>query len=332
MSGSNVCIWKIEQTLENIIPLLREINYRNIPQLESYLIPVEEKRYEYKWIEFDGLGLVESVLDINKKELRFLVVKASIEKPSIATDKFIIQSTEQPLPKYMRVTTQTSDVCFVKMDGYVYCIIKGPKSLEGTIRGSLMNYRKKDSSWGNLTYEGLPELSFCRDFYYWILTNNRKKITDKDKLMVLQDVVGFKSNTERSVHSYSGTGPNIDDEIPLKSLVSMDENLESLYMKILYNNVTYSFYLDCDARLSIMFNECGEYATQSPKMFTDFEILLVIYFDIIPFLSQQFNKSKKNNWVEIKKIYKKQKSIEVIQKMMTENDIDVNEINALATE
>lgn len=332
MNGSNVCIWKIDRDLKDIIPLLKEKYFKEIRELSSCNISQDEKRYIYKWLPKDGADFIKQNIIINNNKIEYLEAIASLEIPSITSSKFIIPSTGEPLPKDMRVNVCTSKVIFIKRNGYIYCVVLGSKSLEGKIRSNLLQSRNRNSKWGEIIFNNVPEFSFNKDFYYWILMNKGKKFNCNGKNLLLEDVEGFKSSTERHTHSYNGEGSNIDEEIPLKSIISTDGNLESLYMKILYGNIMYSFYLDYNGRMSVMFGECGEHATQSPKMISDVQVVLTIYFEIIPFMIKKFNEVQKKDLDEKEFVYRKRKSLEVIKTMAQKNNIVLNNGEIALTE
>lgn len=168
--------------------------------------------------------------------------------------------------------------------------------------------------------------SFDKSFYYWLLKNSGQVLQINGKEMRLLEVKGFRSNSERNAHSYSGEGSNIGDEIPLKSIISMDEKLISLYIRILYNHVTYSFYLDHDGRISIFIPECGEHATENPRVIETEMLLLTIYFDIIPFLVQKNNISMESGWKQEEKVFKKGSAVEAILELMQQNDVSLSDL------
>lgn len=328
--GTNVCIWKIEKNLDEILPLLREKHFRTIPELEPFFISDEEKKYLYKWISvsYDS-NFTKSNMVISNSNIEYIETIAYLERPSMATNKFILTDTGQPLPKHMRVYPCTSKVIFVNRDNYSYCIVCGSKSIEGSIRSNLMQSRKKDSKWGSIIFSNLPEFKFDKSFYYWLLSNKSKKLEIDEKSILFEDVIGFKSNTERDAHLFEGEGSNIDDEIPLKSIVCMDENLISLYIRLLYDKNIYSFCLDYDGRLSVAFSECGEFATLSPKIIPEVEILLTIYFDIIPFLIEGFNKAKSSDWNEIEDKFRSKNALDVIKRVVSKTGLSIEEISEL---
>jgi len=326
--GVNTCIWKLENELENIIQLLEKNYSKPIPQLANLNIPTNEKILVYKWEKADERGYEQRTLLVGDKEIKYIKAIAHIESHALPL-RNIIMRNGNPLPKEIRVNENNSTVYFVNnSEGSVYVIICGSKSLEGKIRSTLMESRTQMSEWKKI-YNNPTNYKFEKGFYYWILENKNNTLEDGGKKIELMDVRGFKSNSDRTAHSYRGEGSNIGEEIPLKSIVSMDESLVSLYIKILYNEtITYSFYLDNDGRLSIFNSECGEFATEEPKILEIEEIFLKVYFDIIPFLIQQYNKALSNGWKDKELDFRKQLSIDVIMELMQENNVEILDLQS----
>lgn len=327
MSGDNICIWELEKDLDEIAPLLQQQNSKIEEVLIDAPISKEDKQYIYKWVSVPDDGFEKQVQVINNKEVEFISTVAELEVPSIARKK-MIGVNGQPISKSLRVNKQHSNVLFVNRDGKVYCIVRGSKSLEGRIRSNLMDSRKKkESKWGNITTKDVNGYTFNKSFYYWMLHHKgTPELTHGIKKMKLLEVKGFKCDSERRTSTYAGQGSNIDNEIPLKSLICIDQKLISLYISILYEKCTYSFYLDCDGRITVFWDECGEHATQNPHPIDEDEILLNIYFDIIPFLIQEFNVALKNGWDKVEIDFRQESAIDVIRKLMLENEISISHL------
>ncbi|RXM68344.1 hypothetical protein [Clostridium tetani] len=325
MKSQNVCIWKIEKKLEEITFLLNEDCSKYVKELKEYNILDSEKKMIYKWTNLNECNNKIKELLIDQKKLRYIKALAEIEYNAIPFGEWIVN--DKPLPKELRVNRNNSTVMFVERMGSVYCIVIGGKSLESRIRSRLMHVREKDSSWGEVQINNIREYSFNKNFYYWLLHNKGKTLNIEDKELKLNDVKGFKSDTDRKENSYRGQGSNIDSEIPLKSIVSMDESVVSLYIDILLNGtISYSFFLDYDGRIGVCQSECGEFATQTPQPMSLDKIILDIYFDIIPFLHKKFNEALSNGWEDIEKKFKKRLSIDIIFDLIRQNSIEFSEL------
>ncbi len=326
MKGTNVCIWKLEKGFEEIIPLL-SIDYSEpVQELAAFDLPERDKRLERKWLKADTLGYVAQKYEIDNSQIEYFKAVAHMETHSVPRYGIIIDGI--PLPKDARVNPINSTVIFADVAHSIYAIIIGSKSNEGRLRSKLMktSSKRSESKWGEVIFRDIPQYTFDKNFYYWILRNKGLALTIDEKTMYLEDVRGFRSDAERKVHSYSGEGSNISEEIPLKSLVSMDERLVSLYIMIRYNNINYSFSLDYDGRISLYKPECGEHATETPRIIETESLILSIYFQIIPFLIQKYNVAKEEGWDGIQTQFKKELSIDVIKKLMLQNGLSVNEL------
>jgi len=327
----NSVIWRINKSIQQIKPLLSFDYSKFIDDLTDLDIPDNEKKLLNRWIPENGMEFNQRTQIINNSEINYIKAIAKLEVNTISCDEIILPETGLPIPKDIRVDQFTSRVIFIDRQEYSYAIVSGSKSIESRIRGTLMDSNKKreESRWGHIQFSGLQEFLFDKSFYYWLVESKGKNISCNGKTMKIIDVKGFKSNTDRNTHSYSGEGSNIDREIPLKSLISMDEKLISLYIVILYNSVIYSFYLDFDGRTGINIPECGEHATQNPAPIETDKLLLDIYFDIIPFLRLCHNTEIENGWDEHELLLKKQFAIEVIKDLMEQNYIAVEDITSI---
>lgn len=326
MRGTNVCIWRIENTLEHVLPLMIREYYRDIPELINCAIPDNEKKYIYKLKSILGQPFITKNKVISGLSIPYVEAIGALEMPSMPVNSIFLPDTGQPLPKHLWVNTFSNNLIFTKHADYVNCIVYGSKSLEGPLRSNIFGSRKKESDWGPIIFNNVPGFYFDTSFYYWILRSKGQYLVLNDKSMLLQDVAGFRSNTERDAYSYTGQGSNIDQQIPLKSLISMDEKLVSLYIKIVYDRISYSFYLDYDGRLSVVFSECGEHGTETPTIIDNSDLLLTIYFDIIPFLKQLYNTAELNDWLRVNELYRKAKSVEVITELMHKNGVSITDI------
>lgn len=295
-----------------------------------YEIPEIDKQLIYKWVTAEQSFTIKE-MDVNGIKIRYVKAFAEIETQGIPLSDWIVD--DKPLPKEIRVNKNNSMVLFIERLSSTYCIIIGPKSSEGRIRSTLMeSAKRKESTWGKIAFKEIPGYTFDKHFYYWLIKNKGNSLKIDERCVVLNDVKGFKSDTDRKENSYSGEGSNIDLEIPLKSLVSMDEKLVSLYVDLLIDKtITYNFFLDYDGRISVHEAECGEFATQTPKQIPIEEIVINIYFNIIPLLISCFNKAISIGWDKIEIQFKKSLSIDVIIELIKQNGIELKEIEQAIT-
>lgn len=326
-STTNVCIYKMEITFDKIISLLNR-DYSKCPNALTKFsnIQDEDKKFMHKWIAPNGRFDVKQIR-LKDTNMKYIRAYAEIEVPNISINEWVVQG--KILPRDIRIHKSQSLVLFVEKMASIYCIIIGSKTIEGKIRSNLMKTSTKriDPEWGKIEHENVAGYKFDRHFYYWLLKNKGNLIKVENRSLRLNDVKGFKSNTERTANSYTGEGSNIDSEIPLKSLVSMNEELVSLYVDILVDNkLTYNFFLDYNGRLSIYKNACGEFATDDPKIIKIEEIVLDIYFDIIPLLLKAFNIKNSSSWTDEESNFKKKLSVDVIIRLIQENGIKIEEI------
>lgn len=318
MRYANACIWKLEKDLNEIITLLRYDYSEDLDQLTSLNLPELEKKLNHRWSSIDSDIIVKNE-DINNEQIEFINVVANMEINN-AGEELFIPHTQTPLPKVMRTDFIASNVLFVKRGSTVYAIVKGAKSNEGKLRRRLMI--SKD--WGEVNWKPFPEYSFDKSFYYWILRNKGEILKTENNSMHLIEVKGFSGSTDRNAHEFSGKGSNIDNQIPLKSLISMDETLISLHIKIQHNNFQYSFSLNHDSRISVDYSDCVELASQDPKPKPYYRILLDIYFEIIPFLRLCFNSD--SSWKANESAFKKDVAIKAIKELIQQNNIDIKEL------
>ena len=54
MRGDNICIWKLEKSINEITPLLSQIYSKEIKILSSYDIPENDKKLIYRWNSIGG--------------------------------------------------------------------------------------------------------------------------------------------------------------------------------------------------------------------------------------------------------------------------------------
>ena len=292
-----------------------------------YSINEDDKKYINKWVpKSDAFNITN--IKINNIDIKYIEAIAVVESPGIPINSWIVDG--KPLPKEIRVNKNISTILFLERLGSTYCIMIGSKQSEGRIRSHLMKTSNKRNGpeWGRVEFKEVPGYIFDKHFYYWLIKSKKNLINTVDnRSFVLNDVKGFKSDSERQSNSYEGEGSNIDSEVPLKSLVSLDEKLVSLYIDILIDhNKTYNFFLDYDGRISIYPGSCGKFVSSTPEMFEINQTVLNIYFDILPMLLSEFNKAKQNGWNELENSFKKELSIDVIVKLIQENNINIREI------
>lgn len=332
LKGTNVCIFKLEKNLEEIQELLENSCFKYIDELLPYDIPEHDKKLIYRWVDPDDNNFEVNSKVINGVEIRYIVAIAQLEVSLLSADKIIIPNTDMPLPKQMRVSIIDSSVIFASTTHCTYAIVSGSRSLESKIRNNLMQTNKRnDSEWGNVEFKEITEYKFDKSFYYWIIKNKGETLTLNDKSITLNEVKGFISDTERQTSKYKGQGTNIDTEIPLRSIVGMDEKLISLYINILYDNNTYSFYLDYDGRINVFQTECGEFGTQDPCPIEFDELLLNVYFDIIPFFRVKFNEAMSSNWNIDEEAFRKKTSIDIILELMRQNSVTLEDLEISLT-
>lgn len=324
MKGINTCIWKLEKTIEEIIDLMRSDYSKYIDELIPYQISDKEKKLIYKWSSLEQNFNIKKLM-VNGTEIKYVKALAEIENNAIPMNDWIVD--DKVLPKEIRVNKNNSVVIFTEVLGSTYCILIGSKSSEGRIRSNLMESNKrKESRWGKVYFSEVPGYIFDKHFYYWLIKNKGTSLNVNDKHIVLNDVKGFKSDADRKAGSYIGEGSNIDLEIPLKSLVSMDEKLVSLYVDLMVNNITYNFFLDYDGRINVYKAGCGEFATETPKQIPMEEIAINVYYEVIPLLISCFNKALSQGWDDVENEFKKNLSIDVIRELIKQNDIKIEEI------
>lgn len=331
LKGVNICIFKFEKGLNEILPLLNQGNESYIPQLMEYDIQDSDKKLFSRWAPVQPEGYVINTKTINDYEIRYVKAMALIEVSSMAYDDIIDPETDRPLPKSIRVEERIIYLIFTEINGVLYSIVSGGKTLESKIRSNLMGIRRgreSESAWGNVEFKEISQYTLNKSFYYWLLKNNNTSFNNNGKDFCIREVKGFKSNAERDAHSYNGEGSNIDYEIPLKTIIAMNEELISLYINILYDMKTYSFYLDYDGRLSLFKTECGEFSTQNPAPIDTDELLLTIYFDIIPFLKQQYNIAVNSGWAQTEIRFRKDICINAIIELMHENRVTLEELES----
>ncbi|MBU3089435.1 hypothetical protein KPL42_13135 [Clostridium gasigenes] len=330
MKNTNVSVWKIEESLEEVLVLLQEDYSKFCNELGNYQIDIQEKLLINKWTNSGGQAWEIRKINIEDDEYRYVHCIANMEVNSIPN--FGMESTgDKPLPKRIRVKKVSSEVFFIEYMGSIYVITVGSKSNEGRIKSNLMDSTKKreEARWKKIISKNIPEFSFDKSFYYWLLYNKGNEFIFDNNKLKLNDVKGFKSSAERNEIAYKGEGSNIDSEIPLKSLVSMDESLISLYLHIQYNeSIEFAFYMDNDGRLEIYEIACGEFRTPNAHMFSREESITYIYFMIIPFLIRKYNEDNNSSEWEINKNnFKKKLSIEIILELMQENSIKIEDLD-----
>jgi len=324
MSGINVCIWKLEKSLKEIKGLLQNDFRKPIEQLMNCEIPNEEKYLVNKWIATEG-SYDNKVYRTGDKNINYMQSTAFMEISY--GNLFMPDGT--PLPKENRVNSMNSHILFAMCQDTIYSIVYGSKSAESRIRGTLMlaGKKKKESEWGHVNFNNNAEYQFDKSFYYWILQKKGSEITFDEKTIKIIDVKGFKSSSDRDVHAYSGEGSNIDNEIPLRSIVGMDEKLKSIRISLIYNDFVYSFALDYDGRLLVKSEECGEFATENPRRKEIHEVLLDLYFDIIPFLRINFNKASiEGTLSDSERRYRRLSAMHIIDELMRQNNIHRDDI------
>lgn len=313
----NITIWKVEKTLEEILELIK-LDYSIIDEeLANCTIPIEEKLINHRWsCDYDGIQ--EKVID--DITIRFIFSSAIIE-----TNKFTNSNKLKvrgiPLDKKDRILEQISKVFFVEYMGSVYVIINGAKTNESKVKIILLDQKsKKDSIWGTIYSKNVGIYNFDKMFYRWIIVKKGDTLVDGNNKIRIEDVSGFKTCGDRNSNNFSGEGSNIDNETPFKTIVSLDENISKLHIKLLVNDrESYDFSLESDGRLSITKTLCGEFAVQNPRVYEIEEIAINIYFYIIPLLSKKYNMEKVRNWQETDNKYRTECSKQIIEVLLNKH-------------
>ncbi len=297
MKNENVIILKSDKELNEIASLLKEDYSCLNDRISNCNIKTEEKKFNHRWEEIDKDFNIQN-LHVGTEDVRVIQAYAIIETNKFSGSDRIRISENIPLPKSERVIENKSLVLFLEYLKSTYIIVNGPKTVESKIRTLLMEQKRgTESRWGKIYNKNIGIYAFDKSFYRWVLKQRGKILREPNYSLELNDLRGFKSGTSRNANTFSGEGSNIDNEIPFKSVVSLDENISSLHIELKVNNRTsYSFELDNDGRLKVVTTLCGEFLVQNPKIYSNKEIFLNIYFEIIPFLVKKFNESKNNNW------------------------------------
>ncbi|MDU6522120.1 hypothetical protein [Clostridium sp.] len=296
--SENIAIWKIEKRLEEIKELLK-IDYSVIDdELCNLSIEIAEKTFNHRWDDSDNLKIEN--IEINGVNSRVIYTKAIIEVNKVPNINKIRGADGKPLMKCDRVIQQISSVMFVESLGSVYAIVNGPKTIEAKIRRILMDQKnKQDSIWGKIYVKDVGIYKFDKCFYRWLITQNNNTLIDNELMLRINDVSGFKSNGDRRSNNFSGEGSNIHEEIPFKSIISLDENISTLHIDLIVNNrMSYNFAIESDGRLKLCSTLCGEFLVHNPKIYDLHEIILNIYFLIIPTLVKKYNEDILNGWAK----------------------------------
>lgn len=327
----NVCIWEIDNSIEDVLILINDNYNINFKSLDNVNISEGEKVRICRWTY---LGDVENIRceEVGGKKLRYITCKADIEYPKISENVWIDKNGL--LSKDIRVSCLSSFITFIQDNNRLYCVVEGSKSNEAKIRSKLMKSKReaeRDIKWGKVNYKNVIGYNFKSKFYYWLVIKKGKEFKFNNDKFLIKEVKGFRSNTERRESHYKGSGVEIDNEIPLRALMSMDEQLISMHI-VLYVNEThrYTFALDYDGRLSIYEEECIIIDSNTKNI--DFiplkKLILDIYFKIIPALCAQNWEDLNENWEEKETHFRKSLCNTIIEDILRKNNIDLEQVLA----
>lgn len=330
-----MCIWSMENTLEEIQSLI-SLNYdTEFKTLKNSIYSDEEKKRKCSWTSFHNI-IQQSVSD--DLSVSYIRGKAQIEMALLPEGKWIDDG--KLLSKSIRVTSVSSICMFIKNESTekIYCIVEGSKSNEGRIRSNLMRIADKEQIeneviWNKINYKNIVGYSYESDFFYWLIYNKNNTINIDNYSFVIDDVKQFMSKEDRTEGSCEGDGDEVDREIPLMSLMSIDKKLILLKLKIIFNKqYKYCFSFSYDGRVIIEDTQCiiqrDEYKYDTMDLN---KVVLDIYFIILPKLYKKY-RQEIENWKENKVHFRKRLCFDVINQMLIENDIEFDELAASLSE
>ena len=330
-TGKNMCIWSVDNTLEEIKSLI-SLNYdTEFKTLKDSEFSDEDKKRKCSWTTFHNIIEKEVSDEIS---VSYIKGNAKIEVALLPESKWVDRG--QLLSKNIRVTEVSSICMFVRNNSTekVYCIVEGSKSTEGRIRSNLMRITDKDQivngvTWNGVNYKNVLNYTYESDFFYWLIYNKNRTINIDGYSFEIEDVKQFMSKEDRNEGSCQGDGNEVDREIPLMSLMSIDMKLILLKLKITLNNQShYCFSFAYDGRVIIEDTQCiiqqtvGKYDTMDLN-----KVTLDIYFIILPKLYKQYREDIEN-WQTNKVTFRKKLCFDVIKQMLVENGIDFDELAA----
>ena len=317
LKGSNVGVFSVERRFEDLQALLKGNYFEKVNVLANVDVSEDKKTLYHKWIPDGNFNI--AVRTINNTQIKYIIAYASLERPRFNKEQLPDMANLADLDREFLYRESTSLVQFIRINESKYIVlIKGNKNLESLIRTRLMKIKR--SEWGIC-------FNFDKSFYYWLIHNSRNELDINGERMKLKNVRGFKSNTERKQHSYEGSGNRIESEIPLKTMIGLDFSVESVAIDLEYKNKEYSFSIDNDGRTKIFETKCRPIGAQSLYHIPWKNLLLDIYFDILPFLRHRYNiDSSANDGEREEKKFKIGESLKVIKALMQQNGLVVNDI------
>lgn len=316
MKGSNVGVFSVERRFEDLQTLLKGNYFEKAMVLANVNVSEDKKTLYHKWESESGYNAAFKM--INSKQIKYIAANANIEKSNYTKER-LPDAAAAGLDRELLYYKSTSLVLFVETNENKYIVlIKGKKNLEPSIRKRLMRISKKE--WQTC-------FNFDKSFYYWLIHNSKNELNLNGEIMKLKNVRGFKSNTERKQHSYEGSGNGIESETPLKTMIGLDFSVESIEIDIEYKNKEYSFGIDYDGRTQIFETKCRPIGEQSLCFIPWKDLLLDIYFDIIPFLKARYNNDYKTNYGEREELkFRKGESLKAIKELVQKNGLALNDI------
>lgn len=337
---TKMSIWALDpqMTLEQVPELLRIDYSREIEYLEEFEISNLDKKLINRWLEYDqAYGFDVKQIEVLGNEARYIISKAFFETAA-SPERAVIEGYG-PIQREYRITSYEMPVVFFEYHARVYVIVVGSDYKTKSIRTILMgggrlsdeNHRR----WGKVQTKDINNYTFGSEFFYWFISKQNSNISVGDISLDVSDIRFLsQTGTERSDVRHESQGANITDEAISKTGLGVNSRVGQVGTTLGFNGGNYRLILfedgSCwiDSNLSAVNGVAGALEPFDSNL--EFGALS-IYVSILPLLRNAYNADKdQGRWtVEFQANSRKLWALGAINELCSENEITLDEINAL---
>jgi hypothetical protein len=305
-------ILKEQESLENIKQFLYKHYHEKVDDSDINL--------HYRWVPVQGnnneaeFEILE--YEIDHEKIKCLLAYAELEFLRVRKDE--VSRT----PRDIAVGIYRSTVFFVETGGPIRVLVASSTSYFSKVRTKL--FKKGQKQWGELSYK---DINLDREFFYWLMNKKGHEIKLGTEIYNLYDLDAFDCATERDQHQYSGTGQGIDREAPVGAMVSLSNLFTGLGIRLGNKDNIIKFSLSNNLETEISFLDSHILTDKGFDFFKRPELVLKIYFQIIPGLIKAYN-NQRETWPQDEIEFRRYVAIRAISEIMNETGLTIQDIRS----
>lgn len=308
-NAQRVQCWELEsfRKLEEILGLF-SLDYR----YEEYDLEMNPR-----WIAPNNNQDLIRIKDVDGQQIKFIYLTAEVDILKVDTDKI------HDVPFDVAFDKRQINVIFVETNGSINVLASGPSVCMSKLRKRLMKFwnNRKENRWGKINCK---KDVLKKTHFFWIMSNINKQLRLGTEEYSLLDVEGFKCFVENTLQNYNGDGQGLTGQVPVQTMVSLDNNFSGLNFVI----ESEENYIDMGLtnNYEIMINGVSHRKVNGQNIFFDnIDIILKIYYQILPGIIENYNRDR--GWKIRESNFKKEYGLKAILGIMNVCDLTTDDID-----